>query len=97
MLYILCNRKQRVKINNSFSDEISVTSGVPQGSHLGPALFTIFINDIGERYDPRSISNWEDTYRLQGGDIDVLLSWCQENKLVLNKYKCLQLVLVARG
>ena len=42
----LMDRKQRVKINSSYSGWNKVTSGVPQGSILGPTLFLMYINDI---------------------------------------------------
>ena len=44
----LLNRQQRVVIDGQFSNWFNVSSGVPQGSILGPMLFLIYVNDIGD-------------------------------------------------
>ena len=42
----LKNRKQCVRINNSYSNFENVITGVPQGSIVGPLLFDFSINDL---------------------------------------------------
>ncbi|CAB3994193.1 Hypothetical predicted protein, partial [Paramuricea clavata] len=60
----LLNRKQRVDLDNNFSEDCDVKYGVPQGSCLGPILFLLYVSqlyDIIDRHLPSAHGYADDT------------------------------------
>ena len=98
----LCGRTQKVVYNSCFSETISVTSGVPQGSHLGPLLFLIFINDLPTVIENCSILLYADDVKIYHAsnendnilqnNLNNIANWCSYNCLYLNLAKCKHMI-----
>ena len=106
MYCYLNNRKQRVKINSTYSSWKDIVSGVPQGSVLGPLLFNLFINDLFYLIKHSDICNYADDNTLSFADcnvdkiihnleneIKILVDWFKSNGFVLNGDKCQFLII----
>ena len=106
----LMDRKQYVVLNGERSATCNVTSGVPQGSVLGPLLFLIYINDsvqstildgncmtlyADDMLLYRIINSSQDFRYVQQG-IDNVGRWVTENDLSLNPTKCKAMIVTRR-
>ena len=90
----LSNRYQCVKLGGIASDYAEVTYGVPQGSVLGPVLFSIYINSLSEEVAEVGLQMYADDTILYSSNLNTLqynLSkaaiWCDQNILTLNTSK----------
>ena len=95
----LTDRQQRVLINGISSEWTEVSSGVPQGSVLGPLLFILYVNDLPSEVSSfcklfaddaklyKDLENLEDFEMIQN-DIDKLCQWTIKWLMFFNVDKC---------
>jgi hypothetical protein len=96
--WVLTFQVQRVKMGDCDSSNILVTSGVPQGSHLGPLIW--FVNEISRIFrhvrvlfyadDMKlflAVRGFRDSFKIQN-DLNSLVECCEANALELNVGKC---------
>ena len=92
----LRGRFQKVSIRGHTSQPASVTSGVPQGSVLGPLLFILYVNEIPDLVtsqfymyadDSKLMNDTENSHTIQQ-DLDILSAWSKKWLLRFNEQKC---------
>ena len=95
----MTGRKQFVSLNEVISSTVDIEYGVPQGSNLGPILFSIYVNDFFNTYDSASVLYADDTcIKVEAeitNDLELLLNqaiekasnWMKANKLTINAAK----------
>lgn len=99
----LNGRKQQVKIDGTVSNQLPITHGVPQGSILGPLLFSIFTADLPtiltagcsihmyaddtQLYMCSSTSSVDSTISELNVNLSLVNQWSCENGLILNPNK----------
>ena len=101
----LSDRKQRTRVNNSYSTWFEILFGVPQGSILGPLLFNIFLADLFFILSEIDIANYADdnTPYTSSNDVNGLIKsleeaskkffkWFDDNLTKSNPDKCCLLV-----
>lgn len=95
----LHNRKFLVKISDSKSSLHPISSGVPQGSKLGPLLFILFINDI-PKFDNTFLALYADdtaiaaqaktkqvSTQILNNYLTILMTWFNKWKIAINEDK----------
>ena len=95
----LKDRTQQVVVDGARSERGEVSSGVPQGSVIAPALFLVFINDLPDSISSdvrlfaddtvvyRKVASAEDAAILQR-DLDSLAKWEEEWQMQFHASKC---------
>ena len=104
----LTDRKQFVQFRDTQSNTQYITTGIPQGSILGPLLFLLYINDLSHALKLSVLSFADDTtlylsdsniktlYRVANNELNKLYKWLCANKLALNTDKTKYMIICSK-
>ena len=103
LLDFLTNRTQRVKVNGSFSDVLSLSTGSPQGCVLSPLLYILYTNMCQSSHENRIFIKFADdtviVSLLQGDEsghgpvVEDFVTWCDDSYLKLNVTKTKDMII----
>ena len=106
MTSYLTDRRQKVKIQDCKSEYKEITTGVPQGTILGPLLFILYVNDLLEGMVNHTIMSYADDTVIISSDntwssaqekmcayLNHVAKWLAQNKLSLNVDKTVYMTL----
>ena len=109
MFSYLKNRQQGVKVNNKIHSFMTLVSGVPQGSILGPILFNLFINDITLFFNESDLYNYADDNTISTfantikelietlqSESEIAIKWFNDNEMIVNPDK-FQAIIIDRN
>ena len=98
----LTNRQQSTRLATSLSEPLTITHGVPQGSILGPTLFSLYMNDLPEVIKCSNIESYINDTKIYfsfalktidsclhhvAEDLKHVSEWCCANHLLINPEK----------
>ena len=103
VLDFLTGRPQVVRVGNSFSSTLTLSTGAPQGCVLSPLLYSLFTHDCVARHTSNTIFKFADDTTILGlitdGDetayrdeVSALSEWCYHNNLSLNISKTKEMI-----
>ena len=109
VISFLCDRQQRVVVDGVVTKFLNINRGVPQGTVLGPILFSIMVNDIKPVSSSSLLIQYADDITVgvpiksSPGQIDsshqevcCIKLWADDNKMTLNFKKTFEMVVRGR-
>ena len=102
MIDFLIDRKQRVVVDGLETEYVDITRGVPQGTVLGPFLFSVMVNDIKSVDGDNLLVKFADDITVSAPvkngkdtaltEVTNIKDWANENRMIVNISKTWEMV-----